>query len=243
MPANFFVGFDIAQAAGGDYSALAIIETHQPLALKQWTSPTQWYGRKPQPPPECIPPPLQFWLRHLERLKRGMAFHEQVKYVVDRLRSPALRGVDPELVIDATGVGRPVVELFKRTRVKRLCPITITGGAQASSAGADGWHVPKRDLVIATQILLQTGRLKIADRLPLKDVFRSELLAFKVKVDALTANDSYGAGSGAHDDCVLAVALAVWRAQQLTEAMTLTVGGFPQKARRFDVKKRDTDGD
>ena len=95
--------------------------------------------------------------------------------------------------------------------------------------------------MIQTQILLQTGRLKIADRLPLKDVFRQELLAFKVKIDAVTANDSYGANSGAHDDLVLAVALATWRASQMTGALGIEIGGFPSKPRRFDVPKRDAD--
>ena len=38
-----------------------------------------------------------------------------------------------------------------------------------------------------------------------------ELLKFKVKIDPVTAHDSYGAGrEGQHDDLVLATALAAW---------------------------------
>jgi hypothetical protein len=42
-----------------------------------------------------------------------------------------------------------------------------------------------------------------------------ELLAFRVKIDPLTAHDSYGAWrEGAHDDLVLAVAVAAWYGQR-----------------------------
>jgi hypothetical protein len=238
---SVFCGFDVAQASDGDYSAFCVIETFQPEPKnKTWQPPSRWFGKKPEPPDDAKLPPIQLHLRHLERLKRGLPYHSQVQYLVSRLRSPALVQLNPELIVDATGVGRPVVELFKQARVRRLTPITITSGALAS-ATIDGYHVPKRDLVIQTQILLQTGRLKIADRLPLKDVFRAELLAFKVKVDAVTANDSYGAPSGAHDDLVLAVSLACWRASQMTGALGIEIGGFPSKPRRFDVPKRDRD--
>ncbi len=42
-----------------------------------------------------------------------------------------------------------------------------------------------------------------------------ELLAFQVKISAETAHDSYGAWrEGAHDDLVLAVALALWAGER-----------------------------
>jgi hypothetical protein len=77
-----------------------------------------------------------------------------------------------------------------------------------------GWRVPKRDLVAVLQVLLQTGRLKIASALPDADTLQRELLAFEVKITS-AANDTYGAWrEGAHDDLVLAVALACWRGEQ-----------------------------
>ena len=240
MKTMFFLGLDLGQA--NDWTALAIVQPHQRPPLKDWIPPSRWYGKKPQPPPECVAPPIEFHLRHLERLKREMPYPDQVRYVLERLRSPALAGLS-ELVVDATGVGRPVVDLFREKRVKRLTPITITGGLKVSHDD-EGWHVPKRDLVILTQVLLQQGRLKIADRIPLKEKFKQELMAFKVKIDPLTANDSYGAGrEGAHDDIVLAVTLAVWRAAKMCGALDLQIGGFPQSGRRFATPKSDADGD
>ena len=71
--------------------------------------------------------------------------------------------------------------------------------------------MPKRDLVGAVQVLLQTDRLKFAEQIPAIPTLVQELLAFRVKIDPLTAHDSYGAWrDGAHDDMVLAVAIAAW---------------------------------
>lgn len=48
-----------------------------------------------------------------------------------------------------------------------------------------------------------------APTVPQTGPFREELRAFKVKINPRTRRASFG-GRGAHDDLVLAVALAVW---------------------------------
>ena len=61
------------------------------------------------------------------------------------------------------------------------------------------------------QVLLQAERLKVAEELPDATVLVQELLNFRVKIDLLTAHDSYGAWrEGQHDDLVLATAVACW---------------------------------
>ncbi len=81
-------------------------------------------------------------------------------------------------------------------------------------AAANDWHVPKRDLVATLQILLQGKRLLVADALPDAAVLLQEMLNFQMKITA-AANDVYGAWrEGAHDDLVLAVALACWWAER-----------------------------
>ena len=176
-------------------------------------------------------------------MKRGTPYPQQIAHVLRLLASPALFG-RTELVVDATGVGRPVVDLFRQARVKRLTPVTITGGLKVIHDANEGWKVPKRDLVIGAQVLLQQGRLRISPGLALKDTFRQELMNFKVKIDPLTANDSYGAGrEGQHDDLVLAVTLAIWRAVSLTGAMGMPVGGLKPPERRFAASKGDADAD
>src|ERR1019366_1566313 len=63
------------------------------------------------------------------------------------------------LVVDHSGPGRPVVDMFRRAELQcPLIPVTITGGAGYSISGGD-WHVSKQELISTTQVLIQTKRL------------------------------------------------------------------------------------
>ena len=125
------------------------------------------------------------------------------------MRGPPLR---PQLVVDATGVGRPVVDMLSAAGLSPV-PITIHGGDVVSRDGTY-WRVPKRDLVGALQVLLQTTRLKIAGQLRYADTLVQELLRFRVKISD-QGHDSYGAWrDGEHDDLVLALAVACWYGQR-----------------------------
>ncbi len=75
--------------------------------------------------------------------------------------------------------------------------------------------MPKRDLVSVLQVLLHSGRLKVAARLPEAELLRSELVNFRVKITP-AANESFGAWrEGEHDDTVLAVGLACWAGENI----------------------------
>src|SRR5215469_1988750 len=71
-------------------------------------------------------------LRHVERMPLGTPYPK----VVDRLCG--LSGVLPgaELVVDATGVGRPIIDSL-RARNRAPVAISITGGSEAR-LGEDG---------------------------------------------------------------------------------------------------------
>lgn len=113
-------------------------------------------------------------------------------------------------------MGAPVVDLLRQAGAYPV-PVTITGG-DTTSKDEDGFRVPKRDLVTTVQVLLQTERLKCA-KLPDWPALEAELLNFQVKISTVTAHDSYGAWrEGAHDDLVLAVALACWWALRFEPA-------------------------
>ena len=74
-------------------------------------------------------------------------------------------------------------------------------------------RVPKRDLVGVVQVLLQTARLKFAAELPETATLVRKLQNFQVKITE-AAHGTYGAWrEGAHDDLVLALALAAWTGQ------------------------------
>jgi hypothetical protein len=113
------------------------------------------------------------------------------------------------LTIDATEVGRPVVDMFKRgRRSAHLDAITITGGHKVNNE--DGYQVPKRVLVSTLQVALQTARLKIASQLQEAPTLSRELQNFQLTATE-QANDTYEGRRGSQSDLVLAVALALWR--------------------------------
>jgi len=152
-----------------------------------------------------------YHVRHLERV-RNIPYPVIVDKVAEIMQSAALKD-QASLVVDQTGVGAAVVDLFKQANLDPV-GVLIHGGDRESNEGST-WRVPKRDLVAVLQVLLQAGRLKISRRLPLAEVLQAELLNFRVKIDPATAHDSYSAWREQdHDDLVLSVALAVWWAEQ-----------------------------
>ncbi len=205
---NFLLGVDLGQVQ--DYTALAVIEKKE-----------LHFGAKP----------CEYHIRHLERLKLGTPYPAIVERVKQLMLSPQLCG-RTALVVDATGVGIPVVDMFKRAG---LCPtaITITGG-DAVNRDKDGFRVPKRDLITTLQVLFQSGRLKVAAELPEARVLVEELLNFKVKINPKTAHDSYEAWrEGIHDDLVLAVALACWYGEQQPPAIPPEIAKMITRARLY----------
>jgi len=63
------------------------------------------------------------------------------------------------------------------------------------------------------QVMLEAGSLRIAAELREAEAFVQELTNMRVKISA-SGHESFAAWrEGAHDDLVLAVALACWRAR------------------------------
>jgi hypothetical protein len=186
---DYFVGLDLGQAA--DYTALAVLEKTEALDAH---------------PPRTVV--RKYAVRHLERLALGTAYPAVVARVVTLVARPPLAGCT--LGVDMTGVGRPVVDLLRQARPRAAVhPILITAGHQVTrDAGVH--HVPKKELVSTLQLLLQASRLKVASALAEAPTLVQELLAFRVKI-TVSAQETFGCWrENAHDDLVLAVALAAW---------------------------------
>lgn len=133
--------------------------------------------------------------------------------------TPAQRLSVP-LVIDRTGVGQGVYDLFVRFGLKPI-GITITGGNKPS-AGPQGFNVPKKDLVFSLVAAFQSGRIKIAGNLAEAPNLVNELQNFKMKI-----RDNGGASyeawrEGIHDDIVLAVAMNYWLHDHMTKRKSKT---------------------
>jgi hypothetical protein len=190
---DFIVGLDLGQAS--DHTAIAIVE--KTVVPFDRATRTQQHHK--------------YHCGFLEQMPLGTLYPVQVARVVELMESPAL-GYNKALVVDATGVGRPVVDMLRAARLSPTA-VMVTGGATVSHK--DGFvNVPKRELVSITQILLQSGRLTIAESLPKAKTLIQEMLSFQVKITE-SANDTYGAWrEGAHDDLLFALMLAVWKGEK-----------------------------
>jgi hypothetical protein len=127
--------------------------------------------------------------RHLQRWPLGTPYPAIVGDVLELLARPQLAG--PLLVIDQTGVGRAVVDLFRWRSPCPMKPVTITSGATVTRLDSGEAHVPKKDLVATLQTLLGYRRLQVAATLPEAGVLVKELQNFRVKVTA-AANETFG---------------------------------------------------
>ena len=231
---SYFMGLDLGQAQ--DPTALAVLEKVRaaphpaegspgsPSGRPHWPGSTRKGGRpqrviittaeaaRRNAEAERREQTARYACGHLERFRLGTSYPAVVARVGELLRTPPFAG-RTALVVDGTGVGRAVTDMLRQAGLSPVV-ITITGGDSVTFEGG-AWRVPKRDLVGVTQVLLQSGRLKVAESLQLAPTLVSELLTFRVKISELTAHDSYGAWrEGSHDDLVLALACAAWYAER-----------------------------
>ena len=189
----FYFGLDLGQRH--DPSAIAIVERMETYRAYD------------------IPKLHSLRLRYLERVPLGMPYPLVVERVRNLLTIPELRN-NCALAVDATGVGAPVVDMLRAARLGcDIAPVSITSGDRQTRSGST-WNVPKQDLLAAVQVLLDKNELKIAARLKERGALIRELTDFRA-IRQNSGRIRLGAdGAGEHDDLVIALALACWRAQR-----------------------------
>lgn len=160
-------------------------------------------------------------IRHLERLPLGTAYPavcDRVSAIADKIRLA-------DVVVDCTGVGRPIFDLLADRGLHaavhgdgrlgvRVVGVNFTSGAVASTNDGRIWNVPKRDLVAGLVLLFQNRELQIAERLADAQVLVQELVNFQETISAAGRVSFGNDGTNAkHDDYVSAAALCAWRAR------------------------------
>jgi hypothetical protein len=131
---------------------------------------------------------LRLDLRYAERVALGTPYTvvtERIRRIVADLN----RWGQCELVVDASGVGEPVMDMLRGSSMGcSVIAVKITGGEKATRSGNE-WHVPKGDLIAAVRELLDMQATLGGNG--------------RVRMGA----DGYGQ----HDDLVIALALACWK--------------------------------
>ena len=105
---KYFVGVDLGQTT--DPTAICVLEVLDVPNIEAG----QIYSEVPFHP-------TAFHVRHLERLKLGMSYVEQAGYIHQMMHTAPL--TKATLVVDQTGVGRPVVDIFRKAgRTRKVIP-------------------------------------------------------------------------------------------------------------------------
>ncbi|MEP0324567.1 hypothetical protein [Bauldia litoralis] len=193
---RWIVGVDLGQST--DPTAICALH-HRVVPLDNWKPKGGGVWRQAAT--------HHFDVRHLERLSLGTSYPAQVQHVVNLMGRPPLNA-GATLVIDETGVGRPVGDLMDDARLKPT-RVTITAGLETTQHGARTFHVPKGVLISGLDARLHTGELRIAAALSDAGALADELKDFQRSVSA-AGRATYAARTGAHDDLVLSVAIALW---------------------------------
>ena len=213
---EYLVGVDLGQA--NDYTAIAVLHrTERPTGRTEERLQNWLTGAKSKRAVR----ESAYEARHLERMPLGTPYPKQVERVTRimhdlQYRDDVLAGRSSvRLVVDQTGVGRPVIDMLRAAGLKGLYAVSIHGGDTTTREGHE-YRVPKRELVSVLQVLLQTDRLAVAATLPEAQTLTREMLAFRVTFNA-TGHDTYANDwrENPHDDMVLAVALAAWAGERI----------------------------
>ena len=179
---EFYLGLDLGRKQ--DHSALVVLERCQSaLNTRYIDATTQWEER--------------LSVRYAKQWRLGTPYGEVAKEVGKIYRKIEPLG-KPVLVVDQTGVGDAVYEMIKD---------------QLHGANLEGVVINqelKRDMYAAMETNLEQGKLKIAfDCLAVKEL-KQELLT--VEIRRVGYGYKFGAfEKDAHDDLVMALALACWR--------------------------------
>jgi hypothetical protein len=186
----YIISLDLGQAA--EHSALAIVEPRSPDRGRDGN----FYD-----------------LRHLERFSISTRYPEIREYVSGLIRQLPLP-CEVHVLVGIAGVGIELFRYFADVSAKQVLGLMLDNGTGEASRDKQLWRVPKRGVVSATQLALQTDRLRIARGLGLAAEFTKELIEFKPKLQTVT--DASAWRDRPTDDLVLAAAGAVWFAGQQT---------------------------
>lgn len=158
-------------------------------------------------------------VRYAERVPLGTPYPKIVERVKEIVTCNEFHG-RCTLTVDATGLGAPVVDMLRAARLGcELTPVVITGGER----GAGNGNVPKRNLMAGVQMLLESGQLKVGKLRDGPQLMR-ELMDIRMSVGG-SGHVRIGAErAGQHDDLVIALALACWRANGRTAGEIGEVG-------------------
>jgi hypothetical protein len=208
------IGVDVGQIH--DPTAISVAEVRQIHTGKyRYTSepvPAHFDENHQWVPPFDAEPVMvsDYLIRNIRRLPLGTSYPDVAMHLAELLCNPRFANRDVRMLMDVTGVGRPVyddlkkeIALRKEAKHVALRPISFSHGEKYNrNTGVLG----KAYLVSRLQSLLQGGRVHAPD-IPEVHATLEELRVYEIKVSD-DGKDTYGASIGKHDDLATALALS-----------------------------------
>jgi hypothetical protein len=144
--------------------------------------------------------PISYHVLHLKRFPLGTPVPEIIAFVTQLMARRSLAG-RTGLIVDATSFGMLIAQEMRRCGLRPV-PITFTSGVRTK-----GNNVPKKILLSRLLLLFQQFRLRIPPGIKLRAELIEEFDNLTVKYTK-NGNPTFSAAAGAHDDLIMALALA-----------------------------------
>ncbi|HEX9503846.1 MAG TPA: hypothetical protein VF974_06040 [Patescibacteria group bacterium] len=169
----------------------------------------------------------EYMVRFIKRLPLNTSYHDVAEYISNMLKNDLFQNRKVRVLIDVTGVGRPVYDNLKRKIFIRLNNAEVTHMSVGIQFKMSSNHMlqlkpisfvhgeiynrgkgtlGKAFLVSHLQSILQEKRFHAPD-IPEVKAMCDELLVYEIKITD-NGKDTYGAKIGKHDDLATAAALA-----------------------------------
>jgi hypothetical protein len=145
--------------------------------------------------------------------KQGLPYDQIVEWVVRTLKNPAFnKQSPPQFVLDATGVGVAVNDMFRVKHVRAMA-VTITPG---NGLNREGFiiHLGKARLIGKFLGAFDAGKVHVNPNMPIWPLVEREMLSFRAEMSA-QGRVKMEAERGENDDMLFALALCVWYGEEI----------------------------
>ncbi|MCK9569672.1 hypothetical protein M0R72_12085 [Candidatus Pacearchaeota archaeon] len=145
--------------------------------------------------------------------KQALPYDQIVDWVIKALKNPAFNTHSPpEFVLDATGVGVAVNDMFRAKHI-RTKAVTITVGNGLNREGSI-IHLGKARLVGKFLGAFDAGKVHVNPDMPIWPAVEREMLSFRAEMSA-QGRVKLEAEQGEHDDMLFALALCIWYGEEI----------------------------
>jgi hypothetical protein len=188
-PIGFHIGLDLGQVR--DFSAITVNRKHLELGTDEVF--------------HCIV--------FSHRFKLGTPYPDVARETAELIEQLPKLAEPPRLFADATGVGRPLIDLLRGEGLSPLA-VTLTGGQHWSMAPGGWISLPKSEMVSTMTVALQRRQVAIAAEMPWLKQMIGELQNYRLSQTA-AGNAAFNARSEAdHDDLVVSLGLSIFGASK-----------------------------